>query len=86
MDHLTKPESASACVGLTSESRESSEGVSYLELDKWIRHCLIAKRRRQLSADSGSISESPDNGIWDRLFDLRVQVDFNAFGTSSLAQ
>ncbi len=51
--------------------RNDCEEVTFLELDKWIRHSIIAKRRRQISSDNGM---SSDSGIWDRLFEIRLQV------------
>ncbi len=63
-----------ASLGDSSQPHESSGDFSYLELDKWIRHCLIAKRRRQLLSDAESPATSSENDLWDRLLDLRVQV------------
>ena len=63
-----------ASVGESSQPHESSGDFNYLELDKWIRHCLIAKRRRQLLSDAESPATSSENDLWDRLLDLRVQV------------
>ena len=45
--------------------------TTFLGLDKWIRHSIIAKRRRQLTVENGGLS---DVEIWDRLLDLRAAV------------